>query len=178
MLINMCCDFDTIENINIQRLLNAYNLRICTDFIGGTLDKQVISQDSTVLGTVPRDYTYNDVLDFIKNKGLIKNTLTIPISEKELNLIEQGIKKEYYLEINSRNLSKFCTQLEIFKPNKYNNFDIGFHLKWNSELNYELLKFVSSELILIFKTPEITIDYGKKEYGAEEGKIYFVVTWK
>lgn len=108
------------------------------------------------------------------------NTLTIPINKKDFELIKQGIKKRIYLEINYKYLSMLCTKLEASVPNKYNNFDIGFHLKWDSELNYDTIKFVykSLDLILIFKNPEITIDYGKKEYGAEEGKLYFVITWE
>jgi hypothetical protein len=106
------------------------------------------------------------------------STLTIPISKKDFELIKQGIKKRIYLEINYKYLSMFCTKLEASVHNKYNNFDIGFHLKWDSELNYDTIEFVvySAGFALLFKNPKIEIGYGKKDTDKEQ-KLYFIVTW-
>lgn len=111
-------------------------------------------------------------------------TLTLSLNKKWFNMIKSGAKKEEYREIKPHYLELFCTTLNIFEPNRSNNFDVSFHLKWPDELNYNTLVFTlgypkstDTARRLVFKNPKIRIDTGRPEWGAEPGKLYFVIIW-
>ena len=112
-------------------------------------------------------------------------TLTLPLKKEWFDLIKAGIKKEEYREIKPRYLEMFCRQLSIHGPSKYNNFDVSFHLKWPEEQGFDRLVFTlgypkstDKERRLEFKNPKIRIGEGCPEWGAEPGKLYFVITWE
>lgn len=111
-------------------------------------------------------------------------TLTLSLKKEWFDMIKTGIKKEEYREIKPRYLEMFCKQLSIHGPNKYNNFDVSFHLKWPEEQGFDTLVFTlgypkasDASRRLEFKNPKIRIGTGKPEWGAVPGKNYFVITW-
>ena len=121
-----------------------------------------------------------------------KHTLVLSLNKKWFFLIKSGKKKEEYREIKSRYLDIFCAKIEPktienFYPNHSNDFSVGFHLLWPEELakKFDTLVFTlgypkstNKKRRLTFKNPEVRIDYGKTEWGAEPGKKYFVITWE
>lgn len=114
-------------------------------------------------------------------------TLYLPLKKKWFNMIKDGIKKEEYREIKPKYLALFCDFVhEASEPNKYNEFDVGFHLMWPMDFSekYDTLVFTlgypkanDPERRLEFNNPKIRIGEGKPEWGAEPGKKYFVITW-
>lgn len=112
-------------------------------------------------------------------------TLTLPLKRKWFDMIKSGVKLEEYREIKPRYLEMFCTTLRGFEANHSNNFDVSFHLKWPEEQGFDTLVFTlgypkagDTERRLTFKNPRIRIGTGKPEWGAEPGKLYFVITWE
>ena len=111
--------------------------------------------------------------------------LTLPLKKKWFDLIKAGIKKEEYREIKAKYFEIFCNHLCVYEVNKLNNFDVSFHRKWPKELGYSKLIFTlgypkanDTERRLEFKNPKIRIGEGRPEWGAEPGKLYFVITWE
>lgn len=111
--------------------------------------------------------------------------LTLPLKKQWFDMIKSGEKKEEYREIKPRYLEMFCTTLSGFEANRSNNFDVGFHLKWPEEQGFDLLVFTlgyppksNTERRLVFKNPKIRIGTGRPEWGAEPGKMYFVISWE
>jgi hypothetical protein len=112
-------------------------------------------------------------------------TLTLTIAEPWFSMIRDGKKKEEYREIKAKYFEMFCDHLNVYEINKSNNFDVSFHLKWPEELDYDTLVFTlgypkagDTERRLVFKNPKIRIGTGKPEWGAEHGKLYFVISWE
>ncbi len=100
--------------------------------------------------------------------------LQLSLKTKWFNLTKDGIKPEDYREINEYWCRRFFNHkqckltleeiLRYIKNYKYYNYgDV------NTIFTYHDLSFNS------FDTNSITIDYGKPEWGAEEGKLYFVI---
>jgi hypothetical protein len=106
--------------------------------------------------------------------------LQLSLKTKWFNLTKQKIKPEDYREINEywckRLLNPYylSARWEIikgrlampnnfFKPFTQNTMTLGYPKK------------TDTERILILEHKGITIDYGKPEWGAEEGKLYFVI---
>ena len=112
-------------------------------------------------------------------------TLTLSLKRKWFDLIKSGEKKEEYMEIKAKYFAMFCDHLNVYAINKLNNFDVSFHLKWPEELGYDRLVFTlgypkagDTERRLVFKNPKIRIGTGRPEWGAEPGKLYFVISWE
>lgn len=110
-------------------------------------------------------------------------TLTLSLKKKWFDMIKSGVKKEEYREIKSKYLDMFCNKIKVHEPNKYNEFSVGYKLRWNIE--YDKLVFTlgypksdDAERRLVFKNPRIRIDTGNPEWGAEPGKQYFVISWE
>ena len=100
-------------------------------------------------------------------------TLTLPLKKKWFDLIKAGIKKEEYREINNYWKARFIAASVIFTGqilafSKFENivFTIGYPKSTDKERRLE------------FKNPEIRIGEGRPEWGAEPGKLYFVITWE
>lgn len=121
-------------------------------------------------------------------------TLTLPLKKKWFDMIKSGEKKEEYREMS---LYWKCR----FLPN-YNDYELENLIAHNSLHNdcYERVteelehqhflmhfdrlvftlgypKSEDTERRLEFKNPKIRIDKGRPEWGAEPGKMYFVISW-
>lgn len=110
-------------------------------------------------------------------------TLTLSLKKQWFYKIKSGEKKEEYREIKPKYLSLFCNTIKSGEPNKYNEFNVSFKLRWN--LEFDKLVFTlgypkagDTERRLVFKNPKIRIGQGRPEWGAERGKNYFVITWE
>ena len=118
-------------------------------------------------------------------------TLTLPLKKKWFDLIKSGIKNEEYREIGMFWSVRF---LGVTIAKKFNLVDYKFVEAQNirEDLNavltidnYEKLFFTlgypkagDTERRLEFKNPKIRIGKGRPEWGAEPGKLYFVITWE
>ena len=114
--------------------------------------------------------------------------LTLPLKRKWFDLIKVGVKKEEYREISEYWFKRFCnTAPAIYRI----MFRICMETKdftMAKETNitkYSALVFTlgypkadDTERRLVFKNPKIRIGEGKPEWGAEPGKMYFVITWE
>lgn len=118
------------------------------------------------------------------------STLFLPLKKKWFDMIKAGTKLEEYREIKAKYIGMFCQQFEDNSEhglaNHSNNFMVSFHLLWPEEFRekYDTIVFTlaypkrnDTENRLTFKSSSIRIDYGKPEWGAEPGKLYFVITW-
>ena len=117
-------------------------------------------------------------------------TLTLPLKKKWFDMIKAGVKKEEYREIKDHYLHMLYNYAEMQKffgipPQPY-HFDRPqiFHTK-QFQKNFDLLVFTlgypkadDTERRLVFKNPKIRIGEGKLEWGAEQGKQYFVIEWE
>ena len=119
-------------------------------------------------------------------------TLTLSLKKPWFNMIKSGEKKEEYREIKPHYIRQFI-KLESLKYdlirdyNFHKGFDEGEINGIESELlnlKYEVLYFslaypsrAEKEKWLTFKNPRIRIGTGKTEWGAEPGKLYFVISW-
>ena len=117
-------------------------------------------------------------------------TLTLPLQRKWFDMIKSGEKKEEYREISKFWSTRF---LGASLTEKFNLVDYKFVIlqKLKDDLNvifgidkFESLIFTlgypnadDTERRLTFKNPKIRIGYGKPEWGAEPGKMYFVISW-
>lgn len=117
-------------------------------------------------------------------------TLTLSLKRKWFDMIKSGAKKEEYREIGMFWSVRF---LGVSIAKKFNLVDYKFvdaqniREDLNSILtidNYEKLVFTlgypkadDTERRLEFKNPKIRIGTGRPEWGAEPGKLYFVISW-
>ena len=117
-------------------------------------------------------------------------TLTLPLQRKWFDMIKSGEKKEEYREIGMFWSVRF---LGVTIAKKFNLVDYKFVDAQNirEDLNailtidnYEKLVFTlgypkagDTERRLTFKNPKIRIGTGRPEWGAEPGKLYFVITF-
>ena len=101
-------------------------------------------------------------------------TLTLSLKKQWFDMIKAGIKKEEYREIKPYYNTRFCEPINsrIFYPGETGakTFD-----RLVFTLGYP--KADDTERRLTFKNPKIRIGTGKPEWGAEQGKLYFVITW-
>lgn len=122
-------------------------------------------------------------------------TLTLSLKRKWFDMIKSGEKKEEYRETSgywtSRllkySLGEICvaatkspysmTHFEDFVMRHVNN---GDWVKSFDTLVFTLgyPKADDTERRLEFKNPKIRIGTGRPEWGAEPGKLYFVITWE
>lgn len=122
-------------------------------------------------------------------------TLTLSLKKQWFDMIKAGVKKEEYREMS---LYWKCR----FLPN-YNDYDLEHLIAHNSRHNdcyervtkelehqnilkhFDTLVFTlgypkagDTERRLTFKNPKIKIGKGRPEWGAEPGKLYFVISWE
>lgn len=106
-------------------------------------------------------------------------TLTLPLKKKWFDFIKAGIKKEEYREICDYWGVRFASR-DVW-ANEFCIKDVGeIALKHFDRLVFTLgyPKSTDKKRRLEFKNPKIRIDTGKPEWGAEPGKLYFVITWE
>ena len=105
-------------------------------------------------------------------------TLTLPLKRKWFDMIKSGEKKEEYREIKpfyeSRFYKTFISGFGTCEPEAGHRFKEFANLVFT--LGYP--KADDTERRLVFKNPRIRIGEGKPEWGAEPGKMYFVITWE
>lgn len=99
-------------------------------------------------------------------------TLHLPLKRKWFNMIRDGIKLEEYREISnywSARLFNYTSETthDFFTAKKFDKlvFTLGYPKADDTSRRLE------------FKNPKIRIDTGRPEWGAEPGKMYFVITW-
>lgn len=103
-------------------------------------------------------------------------TLTLPLKKEWFDLIKAGIKKEEYRDGSmsfywANRLRERTKTSDGWKYGNFKQFDrIVFTLGYP--------KADDTERRLEFKNPEIRIGEGRPEWGAEPGKLYFVITWE
>lgn len=122
-------------------------------------------------------------------------TLYLPLKKKWFDMIKSVEKKEEYREKSLYWKSRFIPD--------YNDYDLE-HLIAHNSLHNDCYERVTEELEhqhflkhfdrlvltlgypkagdssrrLEFKNPKIKIGEGRPEWGAEPGKLYFVITWE
>lgn len=115
-------------------------------------------------------------------------TLTLSLKRKWFDLIKAGEKKEEYRECSEywiRRFEKLCSEFEYVFLGHPSMLDERKKIISASGLKCDRLVFTlgypkkdDAERRLTFKNPKIRIGTGRPEWGAEPGKLYFVITWK
>lgn len=94
--------------------------------------------------------------------------LTLPIKKKWFDMIKDGIKKEEYREIKEYWTGRFINNLydlSIYTDNTIKEAQGTLAFKNGYQKNAPKIKcFVN-----------LVQDYGKEEWGAEKGKLYYVL---
>ncbi len=113
-------------------------------------------------------------------------TLTLTIAEPWFSMIRDGKKMEEYREIKDHYFHQLYNYAEMQKffgipPQPY-HFDRpqGFHTK-QFQKNFDLLVlrngYRADSPKITLKNPKIRVGTGRPEWGAEHGKLYFVISW-
>lgn len=99
-------------------------------------------------------------------------TLTLSLKKQWFDMIKAGIKKEEYREINRYWIARLVAAMVPFTGMvlSFTNFD-----RLVFTLGYP--KAGDTERRLTFNNPKIRIGTGRPEWGAEPGKLYFVITF-
>lgn len=99
--------------------------------------------------------------------------LILPLKKKWFDLIKSGIKKEEYREYKEfwkkRLLDKYyeddeCRQFSYRYFDKV-TFTCGYPAKDDKNRR------------ITFTNPTIRIGYGREEWGAQKGELYFIISW-
>lgn len=110
-------------------------------------------------------------------------TLTLPLKRKWFETIRDGVKLEEYREMSDywkkrlfsnkvfcKGVCEICNvkncPKEIFSSYERLIFTLGYPKADDTSRRFE------------FKNPKIRIGTGRPEWGAEPGKMYFVITWE
>ena len=100
--------------------------------------------------------------------------LALHLKKKWFDMIKSGVKKEEYREFNEFWIKRFTW------TNRYSKEQIN---PINGTILFDKIIFTlgypkkdDKERRLEFKNPKIRIDKGLPEWGAEPGKLYFVIT--
>ena len=102
-------------------------------------------------------------------------TLTLSLKRKWFDMIKSGEKKEEYRDGSmsfywANRLRERTKTSDGWKYGDFKQFD-----RLVFTLGYP--KADDTERRLTFKNPKIRIGTGKPEWGAEPGKLYFVISW-
>ena len=105
-------------------------------------------------------------------------TLTLSLKKQWFDMIKAGIKKEDYREIKPY----YTSRLTILDSDDYDlilSGEISVTFQYFDRLVFTLgyPKAGDTERRLTFKNPKIRIGTGRPEWGAEPGKLYFVITF-
>ena len=105
-------------------------------------------------------------------------TLTLSLKKQWFDKIKAGVKKEEYREIKPY----YTSRLTILDSDDYDlilSGEISVTFQYFDRLVFTLgyTKADDTERRITFKNPKIRIGTGKPEWGAEPGKLYFVITW-
>ena len=121
-------------------------------------------------------------------------TLILPLKKKWFDLIKAGIKKEEYRAANEYWATRLVGKGNFAKwdycgTEEFDLHFLGFEsLTWTGDLKFlpfDKVVFTlgypkadDTKRRMVFKNPKIRIGTGNPEWGAEPGKIYFVITWE
>lgn len=105
-------------------------------------------------------------------------TLTLSLKRKWFDMIKAGVKKEEYREIKPH----YTGRLTIQASDDYDlilSGEMSATFQYFDKLVFTLgyPKKTDTERRLEFKNPKIRIGTGRPEWGAEPGKMYFVISW-
>ena len=101
-------------------------------------------------------------------------TLDLVLKEKWYRMIESGEKTEEYREIKPYWIRRL-TELKLdFLPFSYRNGYQTIPFKDYDKVIFHL-GYSKDRPSMTFALDKITINKGKLEWGAEEGKLYFVI---
>ena len=105
-------------------------------------------------------------------------TLTLSLKKQWFDMIKSGIKKEEYREIKPF----YTVRLTIQASDDYDlilSGEISATFQYFDRLVFTLgyPKADDTDRRLVFKNPKIRIGTGRPEWGAEPGKMYFVISW-
>lgn len=116
-------------------------------------------------------------------------TLDLVLKEKWYRMIESGEKTEEYREIKPYWVKRFCYKTSLSYPIPWMSMVVNAqnpeYLKQALKMRTMILKrfthvtfhlgYSKDRPSMTFALDKITIDKGKPEWGAEEGKLYFVI---
>lgn len=113
----------------------------------------------------------------------IEKTLVLHLKKKWFDMIKFGEKKEEYREITDYYRSRIFDGWDRVQAGGLYWYNQQFEKFPQFKLFDKLIltlgypKSYDAERIMEFKNPKIRIGTGKPEWGAEQGKSYFVITW-
>ena len=122
-------------------------------------------------------------------------TLTLSLKKQWFDMIKSGEKKEEYRDCSEHWIIRFVKDFKTmssfrfemcFRDGKFLTDDLVSDVQdCLNYLDYDILVFTlgypkagDTERRLTFKNPKIRIGTGRPEWGAEPGKLYFVITWE
>ena len=116
-------------------------------------------------------------------------TLTLSLKRKWFDMIKAGVKKEEYREIKPYYIGRLFDRREMLDCMGLCSAAAFEEKQWPKPMmfvkHFDRLVFTlgypkagDTERRLVFKNPQIRIDTGKPEWGAELEKEYFVITWE
>lgn len=121
-------------------------------------------------------------------------TLTLSLKKQWFDMIKSGEKKEEYRECSEYWISRFVKDFKTMSSFRFEMCfrDGAFLTKYLVDdvqdclncLDFDRLVFTlgypkadDTDRRLEFKNPKIRIGTGRPEWGAEPGKLYFVISW-
>lgn len=125
-----------------------------------------------------------------KLQGDEMKTLTLSLKKQWFDMIKSGEKKEEYRELKpfwEKRLVDYKAIIADAQALAFKRYvlRIPYDVCKDYPRGYDTLVFTlgypkadDAERRLTFKNPKIRIDEGKPEWGAEPGKLYFVITWE
>lgn len=101
--------------------------------------------------------------------------LTLPLKKKWFDMIKSEEKQEEYREITEY----WIRRLTIDYYEAQFNYKGNIRFKDFDEVEFTCgyPKKGDKERRIVFKNPKICVTYGLTDWGAEQGKKYFVITW-
>lgn len=113
------------------------------------------------------------------------NELILPLKKQWFDMIASGEKKEEYREITPYWCRRFLDTGDlriVYLDEETIEFMVNesiFKLRQFSKVTFTLgyPKREDTSRRMTFNKPKIRIGTGNPEWGAEEGKKYFVITW-
>ena len=107
-------------------------------------------------------------------------TITLSLKRKWFDMIKAGVKKEEYREMKECWYKRLCREQNPNQP--WLNPMGGIYFKIRKDFDTLVFtlgypKKTDTERRMEFKNPKIRIGTGRPEWGAEHGKLYFVISW-
>lgn len=115
-------------------------------------------------------------------------TLTLSLKKQWFDMINAGVKKEEYREIKPNYIARLFDRREMLDCMGLCSAAAFEEKQWPKPMmfvkHYDRLVFTlgypktdDHERRLTLKNPKIRVGTGRPEWGAEHGKLYFVISW-